>query len=746
MTTRAELDIAIKARDEASSKLDGVRGKLGGLLSDLKKTALPAAAVGAGLIAAANNYEKALATIRTGTGATGEAFEKLKDDYEALSGTVRASSQEIASTVADANTRLGLTGPLLQEVSRAAIEADIDINQVAQAMSIMGVENDKAVGFMDALFVASQKTGIPIQDLISQLQTYGPVLANANFTQQESIALMAQLNAAGVDASRVFPGLNAFFRRTAEEGGNLKEALFNVVGQMESAENWTQALAIATEAFGAEGAQRLVTAVRDGSFALEDMVGNLNNAKGAIADNTEATTTMVDRMKMLKDEAVERVGAAVLDLAEEVFPILLPALEEAINLIDLWVDAFGFLKRAYDSKLGWLLPGGIFIKGLQAVVGNLDAIKGAWDRVWTFVIDMANEVTSGVREMLASIIESAKDMLDAIPGPNKYGDAMQAAIDKIRGGIPEVQEYDETVKQATVSMEQAVPVVKDVDASAASLIGTLDQASGSLVVMDENMQSVGHAAIGMKLPIDDVTNAIRGNEDALQAARDALDNYRAPMSPTEEAIRRMQDAIDAKKVAQDNLNAIIDDGTASVEEINRAIDQYESSVDRAAKAMQPLIDEMKELASQADATWDSIMNTGESVKSTVSEIEDARKRVADARAADLARKALASSGSSPHDLGNRLLAMPGMLQAANGVQNFRGGLALVGERGPELVNLPRGSDVIPNHMIGRGMGGNVTLHITVQGSILATDLTDLIEERLRDIDERSGGRVRFALG
>jgi hypothetical protein len=39
---------------------------------------------------------------------------------------------------------------------------------------------------------------------------------------------------------------------------------------------------------------------------------------------------------------------------------------------------------------------------------------------------------------------------------------------------------------------------------------------------------------------------------------------------------------------------------------------------------------------------------------------------------------------------------------ASGTRDFRGGLALVGERGPELVNLPKGSDVIPNHMLGGG--------------------------------------------
>lgn len=46
---------------------------------------------------------------------------------------------------------------------------------------------------------------------------------------------------------------------------------------------------------------------------------------------------------------------------------------------------------------------------------------------------------------------------------------------------------------------------------------------------------------------------------------------------------------------------------------------------------------------------------------------------------------------------------------ADGVTNFSGGMALVGERGPEIVNLPRGSDVIPNEQIGNM--GNATVNI-----------------------------------
>lgn len=56
---------------------------------------------------------------------------------------------------------------------------------------------------------------------------------------------------------------------------------------------------------------------------------------------------------------------------------------------------------------------------------------------------------------------------------------------------------------------------------------------------------------------------------------------------------------------------------------------------------------------------------------------------------------------------------------ADGVTNFGGGLALVGERGPELVNLPNGSDVIPNNQIGRYSGGD---NLVASGILRGSDI------------------------
>lgn len=56
---------------------------------------------------------------------------------------------------------------------------------------------------------------------------------------------------------------------------------------------------------------------------------------------------------------------------------------------------------------------------------------------------------------------------------------------------------------------------------------------------------------------------------------------------------------------------------------------------------------------------------------------------------------------------------------AGGVENFAGGLAIVGERGPEVVSLPRGSSVIPNNQIG-GMGSSTNINITFTGPMMGT--------------------------
>ncbi|MEP0239031.1 MAG: hypothetical protein ABJL28_13715 [Marinomonas sp.] len=63
---------------------------------------------------------------------------------------------------------------------------------------------------------------------------------------------------------------------------------------------------------------------------------------------------------------------------------------------------------------------------------------------------------------------------------------------------------------------------------------------------------------------------------------------------------------------------------------------------------------------------------------------------------------------------------------ADGTGYAPGGVAIVGERGPELVNLPRGSEVVPNHQLGGGAGG--VMHFDLRGAVMTQDLLNQMNQ------------------
>lgn len=82
-----------------------------------------------------------------------------------------------------------------------------------------------------------------------------------------------------------------------------------------------------------------------------------------------------------------------------------------------------------------------------------------------------------------------------------------------------------------------------------------------------------------------------------------------------------------------------------------------------------------------------------------------------------------------------------MSQMATGTMYSQGGLTLVGERGAELVNLPRGSKVTPNESV-RGQGGTVNINIDVSGSMI-TNQEAFIERLTGEISRAISNQSRL---
>lgn len=76
---------------------------------------------------------------------------------------------------------------------------------------------------------------------------------------------------------------------------------------------------------------------------------------------------------------------------------------------------------------------------------------------------------------------------------------------------------------------------------------------------------------------------------------------------------------------------------------------------------------------------------------------------------------------------------------ATGTNFARGGLSLVGEQGPELVDLPRGSKVIPNNELGSGggLGTNISVTVNMDGVMARSrgDLRDIAKDLIESVNE-----------
>jgi hypothetical protein len=85
--------------------------------------------------------------------------------------------------------------------------------------------------------------------------------------------------------------------------------------------------------------------------------------------------------------------------------------------------------------------------------------------------------------------------------------------------------------------------------------------------------------------------------------------------------------------------------------------------------------------------------------------------------------------------GGGLLSLFGLNIGHNamGTDNWRGGLTMVGEQGPELVNLPRGAQVVPNNKVASVLssGGGQAIQISITNAPVFNNADPTVEARLR---------------
>ncbi len=438
----------LKGTADASDEAQGKAGKLGTFLHDnIGKMAL--AGGGAGLAAAKGLYEvgatfdDVIDTIRTGTGATGDALDGLFESAKRIGNTVPAEFDKIGPVVADLNKRLGLSGTTLETVASQYLEAgrilgqDVDINATSAAFNAFKISGDDVVGAMDDLFRVSQATGVGMNDLAKVAQDNAPAMQNLGFSYKDTIGLVGQLDKAGLESSTTLAAMGKGLVNLAKDGEEPQAAFRRVTGEISKLidkGDVAGAIDLASGVFGTKAANQFVGAVQSGTLALDDLVGGIGMTEDTILGVGEDTADFAETWQLVKNNAM----TALEPLGSAVFSTLGDSLKDAMPLIQ------GFGEWVGENE--WVI--GAFAIGIGVVATAL-GIAAAAQWAYNFATNAwpGTWIILGIAALVAAIVllvanwSTVTDWLGATFGP-----IMEAAGDWFTNlGAGAAQAWDDTV-------------------------------------------------------------------------------------------------------------------------------------------------------------------------------------------------------------------------------------------------------------------------------------------------------------
>ena len=389
----------LKKAEKSTSKFQKTTSKAFGAL---KMAGIGAAAgLGAAFVKAGLDFEAMENILIKGTGATGQALEDLKTQATDVLRTVPETAEVVAGAIADVNTFFGATGDQLEATTGLFLDfariTDMDVGdaiaRLDAQMTQFNIPLEDTDELLGDLVRISQATGAPMDNLLGQMEKFGPIFATASFSGEETVAMFGMLEQAGVDVTKLGPSLEKFFGDVAEAGGDPRQAFEDMVTQIASAESETEALALASEAFGTAGA-RMTSAIRSGNLELETFGGLMGEGTGLVDAQADATETLSDKFAILKNDLMARLG-----------PAAVATMEAIVVAIDAVIVAIEATVAAIQDFAGW------FDEHLMPIIRPVINLVVRWfEYLWDQIQNVVDLVVALFQGDFAAAFDALKDI------------------------------------------------------------------------------------------------------------------------------------------------------------------------------------------------------------------------------------------------------------------------------------------------------------------------------------------------
>lgn len=663
------------------------------------------AAIGAGLFKLGSDLDATYDSIVIGTGAAGETLEALKDDFRAVAKEVPSNLGDVGQAIADVNTRLGLTGEPLREVTERFLDlsritkTDLQSNiaDMTRVFGDWGVATDDQAATLDKLFFVSQATGIGLDRLSQTVVQYGAPFRQLGFSFEEAAALMGKFEKEGVNLETVMSGLRMGLGKMAKAGEEPIETFGRIVEEIQNAGSVGEANALALAAFGQRAGPDMAAAIREGRFEISDLVSMMDGAAGSIEDAASRTESAGEHFSQFKNRvtlALEPIATLVFNKVGKAFEAAGPYIERFAQTASVWLQtrAIPAIQKLVDFAQAHL-------PRVREIFGNvMTAVRTAVETAVTWVRDNWPRIA----EIFSQVGEVVQTVVGAVVG------AVQWFVDLFKAGSDETESNGQKLGEVFTALWETVQ-------TAFTAIQTVIQTVVKVVTAIWQRWGDEITAVAKRL----VTYVLDQMRTLLNALRAVFDLIKAVLTgkwgEAWDAVKRI---MGSARTFLTNAAGLVKDGivgafknlgsllrTAVTGAFNAVrewiVNRVQSFTSAGASLGRAIVNGLKNalsgLASIGTTIGNGLINAFKSAWNSVARFIN-----------DKIPDKISIPGPFPDiDLPDN----PVPTFALGGVMG-RSGFARVGERGPETVFLPSGARVVPNH----AAPGGGDVHVNVQTS------------------------------
>ncbi|WP_270273431.1 phage tail tape measure protein [Enterococcus gallinarum] len=368
--------------EEAGEKVSNVGKKM-----SVGVTA-PIMAAGAAGLAAFSEVDEAMDTIIQKTGATGDVADRLSTSFENVGSNTHLELQTVGEAIGEVNTQFGFMDKKLEDSTDYLLKyADInntDVSQAAiyarQSIEAYELSYDDLNDVLDVTTKTSQNTGQSVDDLMKKAIDGAPQIKQLGLSFDEGVTLIGKFEQAGVDSSTMLSKMSKASVVYAKDNLSLQDGLKGTIDSILNAKDETEALRIANEVFG-KGSDKMVDAIKRGTFTLDDLAKVAKESGGAVADTFAETEDPIDAA----NRAMNNAKFALADVGESIQISLLPFFEMAIEALKSFKGWWDSLDQGTKT---WIIT----IAGIIAAVGPVLVVLGT-------LMGSVTKITAGVKDL-----------------------------------------------------------------------------------------------------------------------------------------------------------------------------------------------------------------------------------------------------------------------------------------------------------------------------------------------------------